>query len=96
MTPPKTEPQIKTVADESVGLGTTATPVVAERWWEQYGDPQFDRLVTRALEQNPHLQQTLARLRAPEHECSWPRRSVSPASCLEWPGTTAAACPRNI
>ena len=64
VTPPKTEPQLQSVADESVGLGTLATPTIEARWWEQYGDPQFDRLVTTALERNPSLQQTLARVRA--------------------------------
>lgn len=68
VTPPKTEPQLHTIAEDSVGLGTTATPVVMERWWEQYGDPQFDQLVTAALERNPNLQQTLARLRAAQSQ----------------------------
>ncbi len=68
VTPPKTEPQVQSIADESVGLGATAAPVVASRWWEQYGDPQFDQLVTTALERNPNLQQTLARLRAAQSQ----------------------------
>ncbi|MFC4309616.1 efflux transporter outer membrane subunit [Steroidobacter flavus] len=68
VTPPKTEPQVQSIADANVGLGTTAAPVVAERWWEQYGDPQFDQLVTTALERNPNLQQTLARLRAAQSQ----------------------------
>ncbi|HEY5757868.1 MAG TPA: efflux transporter outer membrane subunit [Steroidobacter sp.] len=68
VTPPKTEPQVPSIADESVGLGTSAAPAVTERWWEQYGDPQFDQLVTTALDRNPNLQQTLARLRAAQSQ----------------------------
>jgi NodT family efflux transporter outer membrane factor (OMF) lipoprotein len=68
VTPPKTEPQVQPIADANVGLGTSAAPAVAERWWEQYGDPQFDQLVTTALDRNPNLQQTLARLRAAQSQ----------------------------
>ncbi|GFE78944.1 outer membrane protein [Steroidobacter agaridevorans] len=68
VTPPKTEPQVQSIADESVGLGTTAAPTVTDRWWEQYGDPQFDQLVSTALERNPNLQQTLARVRAAQSQ----------------------------
>lgn len=68
VTPPKTEPQVQSIADGSVGLGTTAAPAVTDRWWEQYGDPQFDQLVSSALERNPNLQQTLARVRAAQSQ----------------------------
>jgi NodT family efflux transporter outer membrane factor (OMF) lipoprotein len=68
VTPPKTEPQVQSIADETVGLGTTAAPAVTDRWWEQYGDPQFDQLVSSALERNPNLQQTLARVRAAQSQ----------------------------
>ncbi|HWK51486.1 MAG TPA: efflux transporter outer membrane subunit, partial [Steroidobacter sp.] len=81
VTPPKTEPQVQSIADQSVGLGTTTAPVVADRWWEQYGDPQFDQLVTTALEHNPNLQQTLARLRAAQSQ-------VELATAQRTPGVT--------
>lgn len=68
VTPPKTEPQVQSIADGSVGLGTTAAPAVTDRWWEQYGDPQFDQLVSSALDRNPNLQQTLARVRAAQSQ----------------------------
>ncbi|GFE88099.1 efflux transporter outer membrane subunit [Steroidobacter agaridevorans] len=68
VTPPKTEPQVQSIADESVGLGATTAPTVTDRWWEQYGDPQFDQLVSTALERNPNLQQTLARVRAAQSQ----------------------------
>src|SRR5690349_14407650 len=68
VTPPKTEPQVQTIADETVGRRATATPKTQARWWEQYGDPQFDQLVTAALERNPTLQETLARVRAAQSQ----------------------------
>lgn len=68
VTPPKTEPQVQSIADESVGLSATTAPTVTDRWWEQYGDPQFDQLVSTALEHNPDLQQTLARVRAAQSQ----------------------------
>ncbi|WP_129640995.1 efflux transporter outer membrane subunit [Peristeroidobacter agariperforans] len=68
VTPPKTEPQVQSIADESVGLRATTAPTVTDRWWEQYGDPQFDQLVSTALEHNPDLQQTLARVRAAQSQ----------------------------
>ena len=63
VTPPKNEPQLQPVADASAGLSVIAAPTIEDHWWQQYGDPQFDRLVTAALERNPSLQQTLARVR---------------------------------
>ncbi len=54
---------------QSVGLGAVdcARPIT-DRWWEQYGDPQFDQLVATALERNPCIQQTLARVRAAQSQ----------------------------
>ncbi|MBL8271037.1 efflux transporter outer membrane subunit [Steroidobacter sp.] len=82
VTPPKTEPQLQSVADQSVGLSTTNAPVVAERWWEQYGDPQFDQLVTTALEHNPSLQQTLARVRAAQAQVQFATAQRQPGVTL--------------
>jgi len=61
--PPHTEPQLKPVATEAMGLGAPAAPVIAKEWWRDYGDPQFDSLVATALAQNPTLQQMSARVR---------------------------------
>lgn len=82
VTPPKTEPQLRTIADESIGLGTATAPSVTDRWWEQYGDPQFDQLVSHALEHNPSLQQTLARLRAAQAQVSYAAAQRRPGVTL--------------
>ncbi|WP_116807057.1 efflux transporter outer membrane subunit [Steroidobacter cummioxidans] len=89
VTPPKTQPQVHSIADQSVGLGTTTAPVVADRWWEQYGDPQFDQLVTTALEHNPNLQQTLARLRAAQSQ-------VELATAQRTPGVTLNGAEQRV
>lgn len=82
VTPPKNEPQLQPLADATVGLGTANAPVVQDRWWEQYGDPQFDRLVTTALEHNPSLQQTLARLRVAQAQVQLVAAQRSPGVSL--------------
>ncbi|MBM0103592.1 efflux transporter outer membrane subunit [Steroidobacter sp. S1-65] len=82
VTPPKTEPQLHTIAGDNVGLGATTAPVVEERWWEQYGDAQFDRLVTAALESNPSLQQTLARLRTAQAQVQFATAQRQPGVIL--------------
>jgi NodT family efflux transporter outer membrane factor (OMF) lipoprotein len=83
VTPPKTEPQVQSIADQSVGLGTTSAPTVTDRWWEQYGDPQFDQLVTTALEHNPNLQQTLARVRAAQSQVTFAVAQRRPSVTLD-------------
>lgn len=83
VTPPKTEPQVQTVADATVGLGTAAAPKIEQRWWQQYGDPQFDQLVTAALERNPTLQETLARVRAAQAQVELASAQRKPSYRLE-------------
>jgi NodT family efflux transporter outer membrane factor (OMF) lipoprotein len=83
VTPPKTAPQLQPLTESSVGLGASAAPVVVERWWEQYGDPQFDQLVTQALERNPSLQQTLARLRTAQAQVQLATAQRGPVVTLE-------------
>jgi len=45
-----------------VGPQPAATPV-AERWWTRFGDPVLDRLVERALADNPDVQAAASRVR---------------------------------
>lgn len=81
-TPPKTEPQLQPLADATAGLGTNAAPTVEERWWQQYGDPQFDQLVTAALEHNSSLQQTLARVRTAQAQVQLTSGQLKPSFTL--------------
>lgn len=82
VTPPKTELQLQPLADETAGLGNNAAPTVEERWWQQYGDPQFDQLVTAALEHNPSLQQTLARVRTAQAQVQLTSGQLKPSVTL--------------
>lgn len=40
-----------------------AVPAVSAQWWRGFGDPQLDKLVEQALQDNPNLAVTRARLR---------------------------------
>lgn len=83
VTPPKTEPQLQPVAAEATGLSSVAAPNVEEKWWQQYGDPQFDRLIAAALEHNPSLQQTLARIRVAQAQVQLTSAQRHPSYRLE-------------
>lgn len=83
VTPPKTEPKLQPVADATLGLGTAVTPKVDERWWQQYGDAQLDQLVSAALEHNPTLQETLARVRAAQSQVQLATAQRKPGYTLE-------------
>lgn len=45
-----------------LGLSGAATPAVASRWWQAFGDAELDALVQRALADQPSLQLARARL----------------------------------
>ncbi|MBI1181053.1 MAG: efflux transporter outer membrane subunit [Alphaproteobacteria bacterium] len=57
------EPTGKMLDSADLGLGDTAA-TVQPSWWTALGDPQFDALVTRALADNPRLEEAMARVRA--------------------------------
>ncbi len=46
----------------SLGLAGASTPAPPERWWQAFGDPQLDALITQATRDNPSLGEALARL----------------------------------
>ncbi|MET0498579.1 MAG: efflux transporter outer membrane subunit [Steroidobacteraceae bacterium] len=78
VSPPHTQPQIKLIADESIGLGTLVAPAVTKQWWREYGDPQFDTLVETALAQNPTLQQMTARVRSAQAQVQLANGALGP------------------
>jgi NodT family efflux transporter outer membrane factor (OMF) lipoprotein len=50
---------------DAASLGLTdaaAQPVLSAEWWREFGDPQLDALIDRALEDNPSLRLAQARL----------------------------------
>jgi NodT family efflux transporter outer membrane factor (OMF) lipoprotein len=60
---PASPPVVTPIAPASLGLGTSATPLVASDWWKAFGDPQLDRLVVDATAGNSSLDTALARVR---------------------------------
>ncbi len=61
---PPTEPQVKEIAPESLGLNGPSLAQVPDQWWKGFGDPQIDRLAEAMLRGNPTLTAALARIRA--------------------------------
>ncbi len=61
---PPTEPQVKEIAPESLGLSATPMAAVPDQWWKAFNDPQIDRLADAMLRGNPTLTAALARIRA--------------------------------
>ncbi len=59
---PHSPPAVAPIAPASLGLSGPATPVIADRWWTGFGDPQLDRLVADATAGNPTLAAALARV----------------------------------
>jgi NodT family efflux transporter outer membrane factor (OMF) lipoprotein len=73
--PPK-ERALETPAD--LGLSAAHAPVEAE-WWAAYQDPQLDRLLRRALADDPTLSQSLARVRRAQAEAAAVRADTWPS-----------------
>ena len=80
---PPTEPRVQAVAAAGLGLGAQAGPVLGEKWWTAFGDPQLDKLVGQALVGNPSLAAALARLRAAQAEISAGRAATYPQLVFE-------------
>lgn len=84
--PPRTEPQLKAVADDAVGLSTvmsaTASGPAGKEWWRDYGDPQFNALIESALAQNPTLQQMSARVHAAQAQVQLAEGGLRPETRL--------------
>ena len=41
------------------------------RWWAQFGDPELDSLITRALRQNLDLESAVSRVREAREQVRW-------------------------
>ena len=72
-----------------LGLSAALAPVADAEWWTVYQDPQLDRLLRRAIADNPTLAQSLARVRAAQaeaaavHADSWPSITYDAAETRE-------------
>ncbi len=67
---PPTDPQVKEIAPETLGLGPTAAPQFPDEWWKSFNDPQVDRLAALLVEKNPTLTAAIARIRSAEAQAS--------------------------
>ncbi|HTP40408.1 MAG TPA: efflux transporter outer membrane subunit [Steroidobacteraceae bacterium] len=75
--------------------GTTPATAVPADWWRQFGDPQLDRLVAQALQDNPGLAEAGARLRAAQAQLAGARSATLPAAGLS-AGETRARIPSGF
>ena len=80
---PTTTPQQTALKSDALGLSFVPAPVVADRWWSAFGDPQLDRLVDAALKDNPSLAVAEARVRAAQAELSSARALTYPQISLD-------------
>lgn len=56
-------PPVTQIPDDQLGLVGPVYDAPRDEWWTALGDPQLDRLVGQALEGNPSLAASLARVR---------------------------------
>jgi len=81
-TPPRGEQQQAGVRDSNLGLAGAALAPAPERWWQDFGDAQLDRLIDQALTDNPGLAQASARLRLAEAQAQAARAAQLPGAKL--------------
>lgn len=81
--PPDDKPQEQALAAPGLGLSSRPAPQVASDWWRSLHDPQFDRLVQRALNGNPGLAETLARLRQARAQVEVVHSDILPQASLD-------------
>lgn len=58
------QPEVKEIAPQTLGLGAAAAPQVSGDWWKSFHDPQVDRLAAMLVAQNPTLAAAMARIRS--------------------------------
>ena len=61
--PPKLPPQATPLAGGQLGLDGPVQARAPDGWWQAFGDPQLDRLISEAFAANPHLAEAEARVR---------------------------------
>lgn len=61
--PPKLPPHATPLAASQLGLDGSVQARAADNWWQAYGDPQLNDLITKAFAANPRLVDAEARVR---------------------------------
>ncbi len=80
---PSTTPSEVPLKSETLGLSTVPAPVIVDRWWSAFGDPQLDDLVAKALAGSPTLAAAMARVRAAQSELSASRAATYPQATFD-------------
>ena len=75
---PSTTPSQTPLAPETLGLGATQTPGIADDWWTAFGDPQLNDLVAKAVSGSPTLAAAMARVRKAQSQLSSTRAQTYP------------------
>jgi NodT family efflux transporter outer membrane factor (OMF) lipoprotein len=83
VTPPRDQPALTPIANQTLGLGAGATPHVGDGWWQAYGDPQLDRLIAQAFTNSPSLAQAVARLDSAKAQADFARAGALPSFALD-------------
>jgi len=83
VSPPKDESRQLLLDGQSLGLGTTASPHVAEGWWKVFGDAQLNRLIDDALANNPGLNEALIRVRGAQAQAIAAGATLRPGVSLD-------------
>jgi NodT family efflux transporter outer membrane factor (OMF) lipoprotein len=79
ITPPRVDPQQQPVENARLGLSSQPVPGAGQAWWTAFHDPQLDRLMQRALADNPTLAQAMARVREAQSLADVTRAGLAPS-----------------
>ena len=80
ITPPKLDPQQQPIENDRLGLSSQVfAPAPVQDWWSAFNDSQFDRLMQKALADNPSLVQAIARVREAQSLADVTKAGLAPS-----------------
>jgi NodT family efflux transporter outer membrane factor (OMF) lipoprotein len=80
ITPPKLDPQQQAISGDQLGLSSQVyVPAPVQDWWNRFADPELDRLMQKALADNPSLMQAMARVREAQSLADVTRAALAPS-----------------
>ena len=75
-------PRAVALGGDQLGLAGPAVSAAAEGWWQDFADPQLNRLVDQALADSPTMAQARGRLRAAVAQTDVARSALLPKATL--------------
>ena len=81
-TPPRNQAPHAPLGAASLGLAGASAVPAADEWWQGFADPQLDRLIRQALDDNPGMAQAQARLRLAQAQAAATHAGQLPAAKL--------------